>query len=43
LVVGAAVRATEVVEHPGTLAPPASAFGQVAAAVAADTVPDTRQ
>jgi len=35
LVVGAAARATEVVEHPGTLAPPASAFGQVAAAAAA--------
>lgn len=35
MVVGAAARATEVVERPGTLAPPASAFGQVAAAQAA--------
>jgi uncharacterized membrane protein len=43
LVVGAAARATEVVEHPGTLAPPASAFGQVAASVAAETAPDTKQ
>jgi uncharacterized membrane protein len=43
MVVGAAARATEVVEQPGKLAPPASVFGQVAAAVAADTVPDTRQ
>jgi hypothetical protein len=32
-----------VVEHPGTLAPPASAFGQVAASVAAETAPDTKQ
>lgn len=35
LVVGAAARAREVAEHPGTLAPPPSAFGQVAAATAA--------
>nr|WP_191498194.1 DUF2254 family protein [Mycobacterium simulans] len=35
MVVGAAARATEVVERPGTLAPPPSAFGQVAAAKAA--------
>ncbi|OSC41069.1 DUF2254 domain-containing protein [Mycobacterium decipiens] len=35
MIVGAAARATEVVERPGTLAPPASAFGQVAAAKAA--------
>lgn len=35
LVDGAAAQATEVVEKPGTLAPPSSAFGQVAAAQAA--------
>jgi uncharacterized membrane protein len=35
MVAGAAAQATEVVERPGTLAPPASAFGQVAAAEAA--------
>ncbi|BBX72607.1 DUF2254 domain-containing protein [Mycobacterium shinjukuense] len=34
-VIGAAARAREVVERPGTLAPPASAFGQLAAAKAA--------
>jgi uncharacterized membrane protein len=39
LVSSAAARATEVVERPGTLAPPASAFGMVAAA-AADTDTD---
>jgi uncharacterized membrane protein len=42
MVTGAAARATEVVERPGTLAPPASAFGQVAAAKAASAA-DTRQ
>lgn len=35
MVLGAAARATEVVERPGTLAPPPSTFGQVAAAQAA--------
>ncbi|WP_373234622.1 DUF2254 domain-containing protein [Mycobacterium marinum] len=35
MVLGAAARATEVVDRPGTLAPPSSAFGQVAAAQAA--------
>ncbi|QUR68462.1 DUF2254 domain-containing protein [Mycobacterium spongiae] len=35
IVVNAAARATEVAERPGTLAPPPSAFGQVAAATAA--------
>jgi uncharacterized membrane protein len=34
MVTAAAVRATEVVDRPGTLAPPPSAFGQVAAAEA---------
>jgi hypothetical protein len=34
MVVAAAACATEVVERPGTLAPPPSAFGQVAAAAA---------
>jgi uncharacterized membrane protein len=34
MVAGAAARATEVVERPGTLAPPPSAFGQAAAAAA---------
>lgn len=43
MVVGAAARATEVVEKPGTLAPPSSAFGQVAAAqAAASTVTSTQ-
>jgi uncharacterized membrane protein len=43
MVVGAADRATEVVERPGTLAPPPSAFGQVAAATAAqDTTTEHR-
>jgi uncharacterized membrane protein len=37
----AAASATEVVERPGTLAPPPSAFGQVAAAKAASAAPDT--
>jgi uncharacterized membrane protein len=40
LVASAAARATEVVEHPGTLAPPASAFGMTAAAVAASSCED---
>ncbi|CAM4228153.1 hypothetical protein MB901379_03598 [Mycobacterium basiliense] len=35
LVVNAAAQATQVLERPGTLAPPSSAFGQVAAAKAA--------
>jgi uncharacterized membrane protein len=35
MVAGAAARATEVVELPGSLAPPPSTFGQVAAAAAA--------
>ncbi len=35
LVIGAATQATEVVAQPGTLAPPSSAFGQMAAAKAA--------
>lgn len=35
MVLGAAARATEVVERPGTSAPPPSTFGQVAAAQAA--------
>ena len=35
MLASAAARATEVVEHPGTLAPPPSAFGMVAAAEAA--------
>lgn len=35
-VIGAAQRATEVVERPGTLAPPPSTFGQVAAAAVLD-------
>jgi uncharacterized membrane protein len=43
MVTGAAARATEVVERPGTLAPPPSAFGQVAAAKAASAASDTRQ
>jgi uncharacterized membrane protein len=34
MVAGAAARATEVVERPGTLLPPPSAFGQAAAAAA---------
>jgi uncharacterized membrane protein len=38
MVAGAAARATDVVERPGTLAPPPSAFGQVAAANAASDV-----
>lgn len=43
MVVAAADRATEVVERPGTLAPPPSAFGQVAAATAAqDTTTEHR-
>jgi uncharacterized membrane protein len=43
MVVSAADRAGEVVERPGTLAPPPSAFGQVAAAAAAqDTTPELR-
>ncbi|WP_102143676.1 DUF2254 domain-containing protein [Mycobacterium hubeiense] len=35
LVIGAATRATDVVNRPGTLAPPPSVFGQVAAVAAA--------
>jgi uncharacterized membrane protein len=43
MIASAAARATEVVERPGTLAPPPSAFGQVAAAAAAqDTTTEHR-
>jgi uncharacterized membrane protein len=43
MITAAAASATEVVERPGTLAPPPSAFGQVAAAKAASAAPDTRR
>jgi uncharacterized membrane protein len=39
---GAAARAIEVVERPGALAPPPSAFGQVAAAAAAEGSDEVR-
>jgi hypothetical protein len=39
MVAGAAAKATEVVDRPGTLAPPPSAFGMVAAAAAAAAPP----
>ena len=40
MVAGAAARAKEMVERPGTLAPPLSAFGQVAAVMAAQDAED---
>lgn len=40
MVAGAAARAKEMVERPGTLAPPPSAFGQVAAVMAAQDAED---
>ena len=39
MVAGAAAQAAEVVDRPGTLAPPPSAFGMVAAAAAAAAPP----